>query len=297
MSGKPATPAAAGAPRLLLYVAEPALADSAAPPEHPIYVQEHTFPRNALFRSHHEQRNLPNTVYYKPEDGKLIYGDSIGQHTEYYPIPRQYCREPCLQDDSKLNNDRLDCVNREGACILNPEYTTVESFQSRLPVEAELYQQRCLPIGPEPQSMQTVVVRHNQNQYGESVRSASETNCGDRELQDKGFFNNYQFLEQNVTHHQSIVKQSINILNQQVGVNRSAGSEDGGPAPQLVRTPDGVVLAVLPPSVPARHASESPELSSRTVQSDSQKTILVPLGWTRVINGTSVVYVRLVTII
>lgn len=282
MSGKPATQAAGGAPRLLLYLAEPA--DAAAPPDQPRYPHDHHLPRNTFFRPQLDSDPL-TTVYYKADDGKLVYGpDSpLVQQTDFYPALRQYCKD--TKDDS--NSDRPDNVKRDPNST--PEYTSIESFQSRLPVESELFQ-RCLPVGADS-SMQTVVVRHNQNQY-ESARGASETH-GDRELQDRSYIN-YQFLEQSVSH-QSIVNQSINILNKQVGVNRCGlGEVESGVAPQLVRTPDGVVLAVLPSTVPAQLASESPELSSRT-QSDSRQTIVVPLGWTRIINGSSVVYVRLVS--
>lgn len=155
----------------------------------------------------------------------------------------------------------------------------------------ESYQARCPPVGAEssPSPMQAVLLRPGQHQLSESVRSGSETNCSDREPVDKSFLN-YQFLEQSVTH-QSIVNQSISILNQQVGVNRGVSGEgDSGNAPQLVRTADGVVLAVLPS---AQHVNE-PELGSRTVQSDCLQTIVVPLGWRRIISGTSVLYVRFV---
>ncbi|XP_037964771.2 uncharacterized protein LOC105387937 isoform X1 [Plutella xylostella] len=199
-----------------------------------------------------------------------------------YSLPHYYPLR--YKDDAKLS-DRPDLAKQEQQ---NIEYN-VESFQGGIPVNSgESYQARCPPVGAESSSspMQAVLLRPGQHQLSESVRSGSETNCSDREPVDKSFLN-YQFLEQSVTH-QSIVNQSISILNQQVGVNRGVSGEgDSGNAPQLVRTADGVVLAVLPS---AQHVNE-PELGSRTVQSDCLQTIVVPLGWRRIITGTSVLYV------
>ncbi|GBP59467.1 hypothetical protein EVAR_35416_1 [Eumeta japonica] len=99
----------------------------------------------------------------------------------------------------------------------------------------------------------------------------------------------------------SIVNQSINILNQQVGVSRGLG----GPsvAPQLVRTVDGVVLAVVPPTLSAPSASSAsaseaclPPVLTQSDTShnipDPSHTITVPLGWRRIVSGASVLYIR-----
>lgn len=317
MSGKPASVAAsrAGAPRVLVYVAEarqleagaagpepPAAAPApAAAPQPPdtLYLHDNShhhlpIPRNNIYRTqidHSDHRNPPNTIFYKSlndNDSKLSgYGtDNAVQRTEFFPVSQHYMKEPCLKvDDSKVP-ERLSNVKRECANPLGSEFSGIESF--RIPVEAgevATYQTRCpAPVSDNIMpSMQPVALR--QNQYDScTVQNGDGTNCSERELVGKSYVN-YQFLEQSVSH-QSIVNQSISILNQQVGVGR--GEAENGP--QLVRTADGVVLAVLPSSVLPHSESEA---GSRT-RCDSPQTITVPLGWRRIVNGTSVIYVRYV---
>lgn len=175
---------------------------------------------------------------------------------------------------------------------------------------------------------------------------------------------NYQLLEHNISH-QSILNQSISILNQQVIANRISaqvpvahsvteyngnlsmeppevhleGHEAVGGGTraaegeivvvnnvphQFVRTPDGLVLAMLPQAPVASlqsDGSNGSELFSvnvqnagdgvqkvvsgqctdsnvemsvpRTVQPQicSSQTIMVPYGWRRIVNGSSVLYI------
>ncbi|XP_063360667.1 uncharacterized protein LOC134649767 [Cydia amplana] len=306
MASKPATPAAArgvpGAPRVLVYVAdsrqlEPGAAAPAEPP--PLYPHDLpvALPRNALYRTPSDaaDRNSPNTIFYKPlnNDGKLnTYGsgDSLVQRTDFFPVAQQFLKESLKLDENKSERQsnivvRRDCSNSS----INSEVCGVESYNSRVPLESgELatYQTRCPVPGVSDNAvpLQPIVVQHGFNQFTESgsVNVNSEGRNSDRELVDKSFVN-YQFLEQSVSH-QSIVNQSINILNQQVGVSRVSEGE----GPQLVRTPDGLVLAVLPSTAPQ---PDSSELSSRTAQSESSQTIIVPLGWRRIVSGTSVLYI------
>ncbi|XP_075971737.1 uncharacterized protein LOC142973673 isoform X2 [Anticarsia gemmatalis] len=339
MSGKPASVGASragvpGTPRVVVYVADPRqLEPGAAAPDPPpvaasvapanvppppldaLYIPDNlhhqvNLPRNTVYRTQldrSDQRNLPGTIFYKHlndgHDGKVgVYGspDNISQRTEFYPVSQHYSKETCIKtEDSRSDQPgvlsiKRDCVDQVGA-----EYNSVETFHSRLPVEAvdlAAYQARCSgPIGADNtmSSIHPAALRHGQSQYSENitVQSGGEgANCSERELSVCKSFVNYQFLEQSVSH-QSIVNQSISILNQQVGVSRGIVSEGESGAPQLVRTADGVVLAVLPtPVLP--HPPDTPELSSRTVvQSDSPQTITVPLGWKRIVNGTSVLYI------
>ncbi|XP_063377298.1 uncharacterized protein LOC134664535 isoform X2 [Cydia fagiglandana] len=307
MASKPATPAAArgvpGAPRVLVYVAdsrqlEPGAAAPAEPP--PLYPHDLpvALPRNALFRTQSDaaDRNPPNTIFYKPlnNDGKLNSygsGDSLVQRTDFFPVAQQFMKESLKLDENKSVERqsnivvRRDCSNSS----INSEVCGVESYNSRVPLESgELatYQTRCPVPGVSDNAvpLQPIVVQHGFNQFTESgsVNVNSEGRNSDRELVDKSFVN-YQFLEQSVSH-QSIVNQSISILNQQVGVSRVSEGE----GPQLVRTPDGLVLAVLPSTAPQ---PDSSELSSRTAQSESSQTIIVPLGWRRIVSGTSVLYI------
>ncbi|XP_028171624.1 nuclear receptor coactivator 6-like isoform X2 [Ostrinia furnacalis] len=322
MSGKPASVGASragvpGAPaRVLVYVADPrqlepgaaASEPPAAPPPSPLdalYLPDPhqlAVPRNALYRTQvdcSEQRNRSNAVFYKSAndvDGKLgVFGspDNVPHRPDFLQIP-QFLKDQNLKvDDVKVNehtgnlNIKTDCVNSVSA---------VESFQSRVTLEGgdlATYQRCAGQLGPDSAmpSMHQVALQHGHNQFSESVTvqaSGDGSNSGDRELSRS--YVNYQVLEQSVSH-QSIVNQSISILNQQVGVSRGIASEgDSGPTPQLVRTADGVVLAVLPSSV-LPQAVDSTDLNTRTVPSDSPQTIIVPLGWRRIINGTSVLYI------
>lgn len=324
MSSKPATPAASragvpGAPRVLVYVADPRQLEpgaAAAPPAPlpppapapaPLYhdsLHHVSLPRNTLYRTQIEQtdqRTPSNTVFYKPlnsSDGKLntcgVGDNALIQRTDFFSVTQQFPKESGLKlDDSKSIERhasvavRRDCSNSS----INSDVCGVESYNTRIPIETgELatYQSRCPgPLGPESvQSLQPVVLQQGFNQFIESgiVPSVSVEgrSGGERELVDKSYVN-YQFSEQSVSH-QSIVNQSISILNQQVGV--SGGLSGEAEAPQLVRTPEGLVLAVLPPP------TDPSQLSSRTGQSESVQTIVVPLGWRRIVSGTSVLYIR-----
>lgn len=311
MSGKPASVAAsrAGAPRVLVYVADPRQleagaagpeppAAASAPPEHYRHDHPHnplTLSRNNLYRTQidqTDQRNPPNKIFYKSlndTDSKLSgYGtaDNAGQRTEFFPVSQQFMKEPCLKvEDSKVT-ERQSNVKRECANPLGTEFSGIKTF--RIPVEAgELatYQTRCqAPVPDNIMPSMQPALGHNQFDSC-TVRNSDGTNCSDGELVGKSYVN-YQFLEQSVSH-QSIVNQSISILNQQVGVNR--GEAESGP--QIVRTADGVVLAVLPSSV-LPHSDSEP--GPRTL-SESPQTVTVPLGWRRIVNGSSVIYVRYVS--
>ncbi|KAJ8733266.1 hypothetical protein PYW08_001564 [Mythimna loreyi] len=288
---------------------------AALPPQDTLYIPENlhhqvNLSRNTVYRTQfdrNDQRNLPANVYYKQlndNDGKVnVYGvpDNVTQRTEFYPVSQQYIKESCSKNEDS-RSDRLGNISVKRDCSeqAGTEFNSVETFHTRVPVETvdlATYQARCSgPVGSDNtmNSMHPAALRHGQNQYSENVTVQSGvegSNCSERELSVCKSFVNYQFLEQSVSH-QSIVNQSISILNQQVGVSRGIVSEgDSGSAPQLVRTADGVVLAVLPaPVLP--HAPDNAELSSRTVvQSDSQQTVTVPLGWKRIVSGTSVLYV------
>lgn len=307
MSGKPAPASvggvragvpAAAAPRVLVYVdprqLEPGAAgpDVSAPPEqlHHLYLSD-TLPRNTLYR-HTDQHNLPNTVFFKPandNDNKVtVYGpaDTVTQRAELYPVPQQYLKDSCIKFDVGRNDQCLEGSKQDCGGKLSTEFPNTESFHGRIPVESvdlATYQQRCSgTLGADTMPIQQIV-RHGQNQYSESVTVHSDVS--DRDLSVGKSYVNYQFLEQSVSH-QSIVNQSISILNQQVGVSRGIGGEVE--SPQLVRTAEGVVLAVLPAPPPPPDALDN----SRTVHSDSPQTITVPLGWKRIITGTSVLYIR-----
>lgn len=265
------------------------------------------FHGNPLYRAQldqNEQRNLPSTVFYKPlndHDGKLsTFGVPDGAHQADFFTKQRCQKESCLKlgdrkHDHHPNNliHKQDCGDQSAT-----EYCSVETFQTGVPVESVdivSYQTKCSSSsgsldGAVP-PIQMVAIHHGQNQYSESVtvQSAGNSSCGDRELSIGKSFVNYQFLEQSVSH-QSIVNQSISILNQQVGVNRAVGSEsDNENTPQLIRTADGVVLAVLPAAVTSQPADTVE--ANRVVQSDSPQTITVPLGWRRIITGTSAIYI------
>lgn len=321
-----------GTPRVVVYVADPRqLEPGAAAPDPPpvaaaaapanvpqppldaLYIPDNlhhqvNLPRNTVYRTQldrPDQRNVPGTIFYKhlnDNDGKVgVYGtpDNVTQR-EFYPVSQQFVKEPCLKnDDGRSDRSGNLSVTRDCPEQVSVEFNSGEPFHSRVPVETvdlAAYQARCSGAIVSDNTMSVIhpaTLRHGQSQYSENVtvQSGEGANCSERELSVCKSFVNYQFLEQSVSH-QSIVNQSISILNQQVGVSRGIVSEGESGAPQLVRTADGVVLAVLPtPVLP--HPSDTPELSSRTVvQSDPPQTITVPLGWKRIVNNTSVLYIR-----
>lgn len=304
MSGKPPSVAPrAGAPRVLVYVADPRQLDAGAAAEPPplpplpqpldqLYFHDnapHHLPGpRSVYRAHTEpdQRNPPNAIYYKSlgeNDAKGAYGvadNDVVQRTEFFQVNQQFLKDAGVKiEDGKVsdrpNGGKRDCVSVNGV-----EFGSIES-QYRSPVEAgELvtYQTRCSGPGTDIMPpMQSLAIRQNPNQFDACAVQSEGTIRGDRDLSVGKNFVNYQILEQSVSH-QSIVNQSISILNQQVGVNSRVVSDgDGsGGAP--------LVLAVLPPQ------PTDTDPGART-QSEPQ-TITVPLGWRRIITGTSVIYVR-----
>lgn len=303
MSGKPASvgasrAAVAGAPRVLVYVEPRQLEPGAARPEPPpppcLLDHPRALPRHAPYRP------TTNTVYYKPLHDNYskvaVYGstESITQRTEFFPASQQN-KDHCLELEESRNERvsrgiKQDSVERVGA-----EFSGEETFQGRIPVESVdlgTYQTRCSGplVADTMPSMQQIALRQGHNQFSESVTVHSEGSNSEKELSAGKSYVNYQILEQSVSH-QSIVNQSISILNQQVGVSRGIGSEgDVGNTPQLLRTADGVVLAVLPAPVSTQQTDTRD--SCRTAQSDSLLTVTVPLGWRRIISGTSVLYLR-----
>lgn len=305
MSGKPASVARAGAaagPRVLVYVAEPGAAPPPPPPHlDALYLPDNLhqpvpLPRTSVYRTQIErddQRNHSGAIYYKPDvDGKVgVYGtlDGAGRRSEYLPLTHK--------NDDKVSA-RLNNVNfkRDSIDQVSVELNSAESFQSRIPAEAPeilTYHTRgSVSVGSEGlmPAVHPIAVRHGQNQFSESVTVQSDgSDSTEREVSVGRSYVNYQFLEQSVSH-QSIVNQSISILNQQVGVSRGIVSEgESGSAPQLVRTADGVVLAVLPSTVLPQPTDTS---ETKTALCDSPQTIVVPLGWRRIVNGTSVLYIR-----
>ncbi|XP_046963251.1 uncharacterized protein LOC124532396 isoform X3 [Vanessa cardui] len=322
MSGKPASVAApragvAGAPRVLVYVAEARQLEAAAagpdpPPQtHPpldtLYLHDNVsqhlaLPRNTLYRQQIEQNDqgsTPGTVYYKPfndSEAKINSFESpeniTAHRDEYFTATQSYMKENCMRNDDNKANDRPSSAAVKTDCE-NSDWSNLDSYNVRLPLqigELSAYQTRCGPVSDNMPPMLPVGV-HGQSQFNDNgvVQSDNDgMNTGERELSVGKSFVNYQLLEQSVSH-QSIVNQSINILNQQIGVSRSIVSEgDGGSAPQLVRTADGVVLAVLPSSV-LPQSSETPDV--RNVHSEFPQTITVPLGWRRIVNGSSVLYI------
>lgn len=304
MSGKPASVGAsragvAGAPRVLVYVEPRQLEPGSGrqpPPPHPGERLCAPPPRHALYRQP-DPRILPSTLYYAPaplrDDTKLaLYGsaENITQKTEFLPLSQQY-KEPCLNIEESRNERvpgelQQECVDRVGV-----EFSSAEFPNRNESVDLGQYQTRCPgPLVPDNMpSMQQIALRQGHNQFSESVAVHSPGSNGERELSVGKSYVNYQILEQSVSH-QSIVNQSISILNQQVGVNRGINSESEENTPQLVRTSDGVVLAVLPAANIVQPTDTQD--NSRTAQSDSANTITVPLGWRRIISGTSVLYLR-----
>ncbi|XP_068631492.1 homeobox protein 5-like isoform X2 [Battus philenor] len=307
MSGKPASVAAsragvasvagvAGAPRVLLYVAERqlehAVAGSDIPPASALFDAVHDIPHQVpLSRSiyRHDQNDPRNTsgVIYKHfnDDTKCVFDENVTQRTEFFNVTQQFLKEPLKEDKAleRQSSVKRDCSNPNAA-----EFS-VETFQGRVPEVGEIATYQRCPISSENMpSMLPVALRHTENQFESAVQVSEGTNCGEREISMSKGYVNYQFLEQSASH-QSIVNQSINILNQQVGVSRTIVSEgESCSAPQLVRTAEGVVLAVLPsPAVP----QNSEPLEHRTAQSELPQTITVPLGWRRIVSGSSVLYI------
>lgn len=299
MSGKPPSVA----PRVLVYVADPRQLDAGAaaeppplPPLDQLYFHDNAphhlpVPRN-VYRAPADlpdQRNPPNAIYYKTlaeNDTKLgAYGvadNDLVQRTEFFQVNQQFLKEAGLKIEDGKVSDRPNGGKRECVSVNGSEFGGIEG-QYRAAAEAEelvTYQTRCSGPGADIMPpMQSVALRQNPNQFDAcAVQSEGTIRC-DRDLSGGKNYVNYQILEQSVSH-QSIVNQSISILNQQVGVSRgvvSEGDTNGG-AP--------LVLAVLP----AQPNEADP--GSRT-QSEPQ-TITVPLGWRRIITGTTVIYVRYV---
>lgn len=325
MSGKPANVGAsragvAGAPRVLVYVAEQRqLEPGTAPPDldtlrhsplESLYLPDNLQPqlRSSFYRTQSEgveQRSHQNQLFYKnfnDSDDKI---DSLGsienitQLPDLYPVSQQYVKDSCIKVEETKSEGSSGSNYRQEDCAgpLNSDLGCVETFSARLPVGTvdTATQLRCVIPGSSNGTMphmQQMAIHHGQNQFCESVtvQSGEVANCSEQELSIGKSYVNYQFLEQSVSH-QSIVNQSISILNQQVGVNNGIANEvDSSSSPQLVRTADGVVLAVLPaPVVPSLDSLEN---NSRNQQSEHSLSITVPLGWRRIVNGASVLYIR-----
>lgn len=307
MSGKPASVAAsragaasvagvAGAPRVLLYVAERQLEHAAAGPDPPpasapydtLYdIPNQTSLTRSVYRNDQSDHRNPSGVIYKSfnDDAKCAFEENITQRTEFYNAQPQFLKD--IHKEDKVV-ERQVSVKRECPNSAATEYS-VETFQGRVPEVGEIATyQRCSINTDNMPSMLPIALRHNQNNFEGALQESDGTNCVEREISMSKGYVNYQFLEQSASH-QSIVNQSINILNQQVGVSRTVVSE-GESGAQLVRTPDGVVLAVLPSSAP--NTSETADL--RTAQGEFPQTITVPLGWKRIVSGSSVMYFRYV---
>ncbi|XP_041971302.1 mucin-5AC-like isoform X2 [Aricia agestis] len=307
MSGKPASVGAgraggAGAPRVLVYVAEARQLEAAAagpdppplphPPLDARYLhdnlpQQLSLSRTSVYRSPPDaadQRGASGFHYkhFNDIDSRVnAYGASnsiLASATDVYP---QFLKESRLQSEDNIDEVSSDTILKR-ECGSTSDWDSGDAYHVTIPDTRDVasYRGRCQG---NPDSMSSVQVNHGSSLYTENgvVQSDGEgIDCNDRESINKSFVN-YQLLEQSESH-QSIVNQSINILNQQVGVSRSLVSEaSGGGGAQLVRTAEGVVLAVLPPSS---------ETEVRAVQCEPQ-TITVPLGWRRIVNGTSVVYI------
>ncbi|XP_045494406.1 uncharacterized protein LOC123693377 isoform X2 [Colias croceus] len=252
MSGKPASVAAsraggAGGPRVLVYVAEARQCQLDAAETPP---QAH--PLDALYL----QENLPQHLAiknFRAEEQRGFY--------KHYNEPDKFASEARPEYPQYLKDARGD--DKVEQQIVKRNEWEREGYGCGLE-SGDLGYQRC---GAEMQSLPGL--------NSDAVQSDS-ANC-ERDL---GKYMNYHLLEQSVSH-QSIVNQSINILNHQV---RSLGSENEGS--QLVRTAEGVVLAVVPSILPQHDTSEV-----RTTQSEFPQSVTVPLGWRRIVNGTSVIYI------
>lgn len=326
MSGKPASVGASragvpGTPRVLVYVADPRQLEPGAvapdpPPAAPphshldaLYLpdtlqQQVALPRSTIYRTQverNDQRNTSGTIFYKhlndTDCKRGLFGatDNTTVQPECLPISQQIIKDSCLKNDENIVSNHLDNVNLKRDSGDGDEVGSIETFQASIPGqpgEIPTYQTRGSIHVSSDSVMPPITLRHTQNQFSESVNvqtGADACNSNDRELTVGRSYVNYQFLEQSVSH-QSIVNQSISILNQQVGVSRGIVSEgDSGSAPQLVRTADGVVLAVLPSGLP--QTTDTTDLTSRTTYSETPQTIVVPLGWRRLVSGTSVIYI------
>lgn len=308
MSGKPASVGAVragvpAAPRVLVYVEPRQLEPGAAPPpphapapHHRLALSRSTLP---LYR-HSDHTTIPNTVFYKPHsdnDNKLTLFESsenIIHKSEFYPVSQQYVKDSGLKieeggiEGSSGTIGKQDSVNKIG------EFSSDETFECRTPlesVELATYQERCSGGLVDSMPMQHITVRQGQNQFSESVTVHSADVSCERGSMGKSYVN-YQFLEQSVSH-QSIVNQSISVLNEHVGVSRGIVSEgEASSQPQLVQTADGVVLAVVPGPIVAHSVDTTDNNNSQIVSSDSPQTVTVPLGWRRIVTGTSVLYLR-----
>ncbi|XP_053604257.1 uncharacterized protein LOC128671623 isoform X2 [Plodia interpunctella] len=317
MSGKPASVGAcgaagvagAGSPRVLVYVADRPrqLEPGAAPPDPQppdlLYLPDNLqqLPRNSIYRPQIERNDLRNSsggIYYKAindANGKIgVYGtsDNPGHQTEYLSLSQQFVKDPCLKGDDKPS-DRTSGVNvkRDSTEQLCVDLNNADTFQSKISAEAaELltYQSRGhVSVGVDGvMPVHSFALHHGQTQFNDNLIQSGEIVNNSEDVSIGRSYVNYQLLEQSVSH-QSIVNQSISILNQQVGVSRVVNESDSGNGAQLVRTADGVVLAVLPSSVLPQAVDTEP----KSIQSDSPQTIVVPLGWRRIVNATSVLYI------
>lgn len=168
---------------------------------------------------------------------------------------------------------------------------------------------------------------------------------------------NYQLLEHNMAQ-QSIVNQSISIVNHQIKTNRGGGSSGNGEGQhdlqerssdsvppdgmmrqgipvgmegevvlvnnmphQLVRTPSGIMLGVMPGAKQSavgssvsvgvgvvngvqnvtnvvqtqqqqQHSQPQMQVQIQSQPQQDSLIVTVPLGWNRIVNGSSVVYLR-----
>ncbi|XP_026322294.1 uncharacterized protein LOC113231948 isoform X2 [Hyposmocoma kahamanoa] len=301
MSGKPPSVAPrAGAPRVLVYVADPRQLDAGAAAEPPplppqpldqLYFHDnvpHHLPRpRNVYRAQADLpdlRNPPNAIYYKSlaeNDNKVggygVADNDLVQRTEFFQVNQQFLKEAGLKIEEGKVSDRPNGGKRECVSINGAEFGGIEG-QYMSPAEAgELvtYQTRCSgPSADIMPPMQSVAIRQNPNQFDACAVQSDGTIRGDRDLLVGKNYVNYQILEQSVSH-QSIVNQSISILNQQVGVSRGVVNEGDSGAP--------LMLAVLP--------TQPNEADPCTRTQSELLTITVPLGWRRIITGTSVIYV------
>lgn len=231
--GQPGSGPTAPQPRLLLYVAEGARADSR------LLAPTHSAPQ----------------LHYLP-------------HQHYQPTHKTYLKNPPADiEESQLIRETHSIRNCDGAKQSVPEYANAETFQSRVaPNFSEIYQTRFGSLGLDSQ-VQPLIVQQNTYSENSVINSDKETNKN---------YMNYQCLDQNISY-QSIANQNISVINPVSG--RSVCDSEG----QLLQTADGVVLAVVPTSLTHE---------ARTKLGDLVQTIIVPLGWKRIANVSTVVYVR-----
>lgn len=346
MSGKPATPPASrvvpGAPRLLVYVADPrqlepgdsgvprgpppcdpAPASLAAVPVPPdVYQTDNSHQHNCLpiqnnvFRTTWEpndQRNIGisdstihKTVHERGDKCLSVYGEnSVAHRSDFFTLPQGFLKNPNIKiDDNRISNTLSNNLVqlKQDSNTIHVEYpSSVDKFQNKVSSEIcdlQPYELRCPPMGLGNGSIQSITLNQIQRQRDLTNECLNNNLIDTRVIseRDKHFgCVNYQFLEQNVSH-QSIVNQSINILNEQVGVERViTGESEAGSGTALVRTADGSLLAVLPspaastPVVGAALGISAPAITSR---SEPLESVSVPLGWRRIISGNSVLYIR-----